>query len=676
MSIKPEYFDFLKHFGETVCLKDYRETDNNVIALRHDVDYCIDTALEMAYWEKELGIKSSYFMLHTANYWNDPRLVDKCLQIQKFGHEIGLHTNLITQWYRANEKIEEQLKGLLNLLREGGIELKGSSAHGDQACYKSNFINYWIFKELKPEEPAERENKLNAEGIYEKDITKRIKYPDLHEILNETGKILPLWQVSMSSLGLEYEASHLNFDHYYSDSGGSWKRTDNPLTKNLKKGRHQVLMHPIHWRGPKKIIFFLSTARSGSKWFSSILDTASSCDTKHEFTLNHYRQEEEVVAEKMTGQRLHELLNDNEKIEQALLTTRQLVDESDRDYAEANVYLPMVMDQLKENFPDAKLVHLYRDPKKVVRSILNRGWYDTLSDTSHPIISIGNWEKLTPFEKCCHYVKYTNKQLIDVCSTKVQLEQLTKDADYVEQFLKKLRVPFYPYLAKASFEKIINQNKINDFPEFEQWDIKKKQSYEQICSSIESELGYSHKPLSFYENIRKNIQALLVPINQWLKQNQNKQKIIIINFNNPELLIKKGRCINCNTRKMDASVKIIALSQEEHASFLLSGGSSTWSKLGIKEGWRLESESYYTLNIEYDLPKDVVVTVFCLMYDSQRKLIYKRTLGRLDAAMNIADFSFAPMGKSKFFNITFYLPKQDIHRNFYISKICINKRNH
>ncbi len=96
----------------------------------------------------------------------------------------------------------------------------------------------------------------------------------------------------------------------------------------------------------------------------------------------------------------------------------------------------------------------------------------------------------------------------------------------------------------------------------------------------------------------------------------------------------------------------------------------------IRDGWRLESESYYTLNIEYTLPENVIVTVFGLLYDSQKKLIYKRTLGRLDIDMNVADFSFAPMGKSKYFNIAFYLPKNELSRSFCISKICITKRGH
>ena len=104
MSINPVYFSYLNHFDKTVTVREL--IDNpitpNMIALRHDVDYDLDLALEMSYWESQRGIRSTYYLLHSAGYWEDTHLVEKCLQFQDFGHEVGLHLNVVSEW--INEK--------------------------------------------------------------------------------------------------------------------------------------------------------------------------------------------------------------------------------------------------------------------------------------------------------------------------------------------------------------------------------------------------------------------------------------------------------------------------------------------------------------------------------------------------------------------------------------------
>ena len=339
MALRSDYFDYLSHFQSTETLIQYASSNEPAIGLRHDIDHCIDTALEMAYWEAENNISASYFILDTAQYNNDPLLFDKCLQIQEFGHEIGIHTNSITKWFTTGLDPFNDIRERILRFRECGIKIYGTSAHGDQACYKHNFINYWIFSALKSDDVIDRESSRNAEGIYEPDTDKRIKYPITHVLKREDGSVLKLWSGDEKELGLVYEASHLESDLYYTDSGGAWKRSPDPITVDLSGKRVQVLIHPIHWRAPRKIYFFLSTARSGSKWLSTILEQASSCTAKHEYTLNHFdsKNTNKVLEEKMTGHKLQKLLGDEGKIERSLEHTRQVVDTQIYDYSEANV---------------------------------------------------------------------------------------------------------------------------------------------------------------------------------------------------------------------------------------------------------------------------------------------------------------------------------------------------
>ena len=53
MSIRQEYFDLLAHVGttSTVAMLAGSSTDENRVAMRHDVDHDLELALEMAHHE-------------------------------------------------------------------------------------------------------------------------------------------------------------------------------------------------------------------------------------------------------------------------------------------------------------------------------------------------------------------------------------------------------------------------------------------------------------------------------------------------------------------------------------------------------------------------------------------------------------------------------------------------
>ena len=260
MSIKTEYFEYLNHFRETVTVRELFENPHtsDMIALRHDVDYDLDLALEMSYWENRKGIRSTYYLLHSAEYWNDIRFIEKCLQIQNFGHEVGLHINILAEWMRGRlTDVAFELERLITRLRKAGLLLSGISSHGDHICYEKQFNNYWCFSELRPSNPVLTESGLSAEGIPAENPKYHIRYPETHQLLRQDGKVFNLWSISMKKLGIDYEANHVTCDSYYTDSGGGWYRSGNPLQHTLSIGRYQILMHPFYWRDMQKIFFFL-----------------------------------------------------------------------------------------------------------------------------------------------------------------------------------------------------------------------------------------------------------------------------------------------------------------------------------------------------------------------------------------------------------------------------------
>jgi len=93
----------LQHFKECIELakdKDYAIVppiglleQKKVIVLRHDIDWSIENAYELANVEYDLGISSAYYVyMHSATYSAlAPKNMSMIKQMYGMGHEIGLH---------------------------------------------------------------------------------------------------------------------------------------------------------------------------------------------------------------------------------------------------------------------------------------------------------------------------------------------------------------------------------------------------------------------------------------------------------------------------------------------------------------------------------------------------------------------------------------------------------
>lgn len=103
------------------------------VILRHDIDNDIEKALALAKIEKQEGVKSTYFVLVTSDFYNvySSRSVKLLQGILDCGHEIGLHFDEvrypeICTPENAKEKILEEARFLGVVL---GKEIKSVSMH-------------------------------------------------------------------------------------------------------------------------------------------------------------------------------------------------------------------------------------------------------------------------------------------------------------------------------------------------------------------------------------------------------------------------------------------------------------------------------------------------------------------------------------------------------------------
>ena len=203
-----------------------------VIGMRHDIDMNPFKALEMVGIERDFGFRTTYFVLPTADYYGymystglnrnaglDPLIRD----LYDSGAEIGMHNDMLTAMidfgfdpfiFNGNE---------LAFIRSLGIPVTGTSSHGSPIA-RITVPNYQIFS----------------------DFAKSVSVVCY-------GNEYPIGKYSLADYGYEYEAYFLDFDLYFSESGGKWNDVNGfsgileQLARSLPGTRIQILTHPDWW---------------------------------------------------------------------------------------------------------------------------------------------------------------------------------------------------------------------------------------------------------------------------------------------------------------------------------------------------------------------------------------------------------------------------------------------
>ncbi len=89
------YSDILSAFINKSKFISYTEIDqnSNYVLLRHDVDFSVHAAYDLAVIENKFGIRSTYFLLLHSEFYNllDKENIELIKKIINLGHQIGLH---------------------------------------------------------------------------------------------------------------------------------------------------------------------------------------------------------------------------------------------------------------------------------------------------------------------------------------------------------------------------------------------------------------------------------------------------------------------------------------------------------------------------------------------------------------------------------------------------------
>ena len=131
---------------------------------------------------------------------------------------------------------------------------------------------------------------------------------------------------------------------------------------------------------------------------------------------------------------------------------------------ESNSFLIPHIDAIQELFPKATIIQLVRDPKLVIRSLISNGLMSNDSVDYHNVpLPIRGLDKMSQFEKCCHYWVYTNKMLRKKHLPVIRLEDLRGDS--------------------------INMRPLT-FPSFEDWTKEQKAYFNKVVYPEAKKYGY------------------------------------------------------------------------------------------------------------------------------------------------------------------------------------------
>lgn len=217
-----------------VPLNEFESTTNDarpVIGLRHDVDRRLKSAVTLARLEHAAGLRATYFVLHTAAYWQQNSLVSTLRALQDdLGHEVGWHNDLVTLQCVLGVDACGYLQGELARLRRAGIRVSGVSAHGSPHCYRLGYHNNYFFTDFPERFP---------------------EFPNDTVVHTESGDC-PIPKARLADFGFEYEAYHLDDNLYFSDSSFDererrWHPKDLDLDALSPGDKVIILIHPCHW---------------------------------------------------------------------------------------------------------------------------------------------------------------------------------------------------------------------------------------------------------------------------------------------------------------------------------------------------------------------------------------------------------------------------------------------
>lgn len=148
----------MQNNGRITNFKSITGNEKNGYILRHDVDFDLHKAYEMAMVESDMGAVSTYFLLVSTDMYNINSKLnrEKLSEMNNRGFEIGLHFDptvyLDTSLESLNKRVQQEASVIEQITGDKlkSISLHNPTSHGQYPMFEG-FINAYDPKYFSPE---------------------------------------------------------------------------------------------------------------------------------------------------------------------------------------------------------------------------------------------------------------------------------------------------------------------------------------------------------------------------------------------------------------------------------------------------------------------------------------------------------------------------------------------
>lgn len=236
-----------------------------------------------------------------------------------------------------------------------------------------------------------------------------------------------------------------------------------------------------------KLFFALSMGRSGTKFFSALLNNSPDADIIHEHILD-------LPAYQLAYRNPELGLKYFEYIRAPYIKAHM---KHKRVYGEINSVLRRHLPAIVHFFPESVIFHLIRDGRFVVRSIMSRKtmcWYDPITKLVIPDrsdIIRNKWVYMDRFERVCWYWASENEYIENFSDNVLIFENMIRDYSYIsEHILNPLEIKITMDVWQQQVSKPKNATGKYSFPHPDNWTDGMKKTFNRLCGPIMQKYSY------------------------------------------------------------------------------------------------------------------------------------------------------------------------------------------
>ncbi|MFO8129191.1 MAG: sulfotransferase [Bacteroidales bacterium] len=249
-------------------------------------------------------------------------------------------------------------------------------------------------------------------------------------------------------------------------------------------------------------VFFLSTGRCGTKWFSGLLekdrafkvlhDPAPSLGAQGKAIYEYYVQKNRAINAGLMlfGKEIF-LAGREGYLRHSFKSGRRLF--------ETNNHITFFAPMLAALFPQAKFIHLYRHPGEFVRSGLRRKYYQGSPEDARRIIPFPGekWKNLQIIEKIA-FLWYETNRFIEEFKGSVAGDRIL-DFNFNQLNMQTVRnLLDFSGCGNVSAKRIqqrlhrpVNVQKNVEYPHYQDWPEEDKMQLRSICRPLAEKYGYA-----------------------------------------------------------------------------------------------------------------------------------------------------------------------------------------